>query len=213
MKSYKNKWFTLVELLVVITIIGLLATLGIRQFSWAQQKARDTTRISSIKDLEWGIKQYYNDKSEYPESDKLVTWLKPYIPVLPKDPKTWKPTCAWTWSAAWGNTLCDYIYIAWPDENNMDNAAFELSSGFESTQSIEWKAVNDNWNCPYRLEVWDKYSEKTWNTTNGDLKTTCLPTSSDDYSFSANDGANSLLWSAGAPFAITQAHIDIAGNP
>ncbi|MDD2515618.1 MAG: type II secretion system protein [Candidatus Gracilibacteria bacterium] len=185
MKSYKNKGFTLVELLVVITIIGLLSTLGIQQFTGAQQKARDTTRISHIKDMEGGIKQYYNDKSEYPPAGTFSGEVRPYLPVLPNDPKTGKNTCA---ASGGVNTICDYVYAVGKDENSMQQSAFELSSGFESKQNLDGKAKVDNGDCNDRMEIGDKFSKATRGieTTSLELDTSC--TGSD---------ANLITWRAG----------------
>jgi prepilin-type N-terminal cleavage/methylation domain-containing protein len=46
-----KKGFTLIELLVVITIIGILATGATTVFTAQIQKARDTTRITSLNAL------------------------------------------------------------------------------------------------------------------------------------------------------------------
>lgn len=173
MKITKNKWFTLVELLVVITIIGLLATLWIQSFAWAQQKARDTTRISHITSLKGTMESFYTDNWVYPwvvDVATLETDVKSYSPI-PKDPKTGQPACVWTW---WTNTHCDYYYAVWPDDNGVTKWAFELSIWLESKQNLTNKAddAKDNWDCPYRIEVWTKYSLKSWWT--AELKTSCL---------------------------------------
>jgi prepilin-type N-terminal cleavage/methylation domain-containing protein len=49
--QYNKKGFTLIELLVVITIIGILATGAVTVYTSQIQKARDTTRITSMNAL------------------------------------------------------------------------------------------------------------------------------------------------------------------
>jgi general secretion pathway protein G len=63
-----KRGFTLIELLVVITIIGILATGATTVFTSQIQKARDTTRITSVNALKGAVEQVYQDTSEYPQS-------------------------------------------------------------------------------------------------------------------------------------------------
>lgn len=61
-----KKGFTLVELLVVIAIIGLLSTVAVVSMGTARQKARDTTRIATMKQLATGLEAFYSDVGGYP---------------------------------------------------------------------------------------------------------------------------------------------------
>lgn len=62
----KKKGFTLIELLVVIAIIGLLATLAVVALNSARSKARDSRRVSDVKNISTALELYYNDQSSYP---------------------------------------------------------------------------------------------------------------------------------------------------
>jgi prepilin-type N-terminal cleavage/methylation domain-containing protein len=55
MKKRKTLGFTLIELMVVITIIAILATMGINTFVTAQKKARDSKRMSDARQIMSGI--------------------------------------------------------------------------------------------------------------------------------------------------------------
>jgi len=67
MKQQKTKLgFTLIELMVVITIIGILATGAVSVYTSQIQKARDSNRVTSIKTLQTAVEQSYSDLSEYP---------------------------------------------------------------------------------------------------------------------------------------------------
>ncbi|MFA6388720.1 MAG: type II secretion system protein, partial [Patescibacteria group bacterium] len=53
--------------LIVIAIIGLLATLAIVSLTGAQRKARDTKRVADAKQYQGAIELFYNKYNEYPD--------------------------------------------------------------------------------------------------------------------------------------------------
>lgn len=63
--TYK-KGFTLIELLVVIAIIGLLSTLAIVALGSARQRARDSQRLSDLRQIQTALELYYTENSNYP---------------------------------------------------------------------------------------------------------------------------------------------------
>lgn len=62
----KQKGFTIVELLIVIVVIGILATLVIVTFSGIQQRARDTQRQTDINALQGHMEAYFAQTGNYP---------------------------------------------------------------------------------------------------------------------------------------------------
>lgn len=62
----KSKGFTIVELLIVIVVIGILATLVIVTFSGIQQKGRDSQRKTDINALQSHVEAYYAQNGSYP---------------------------------------------------------------------------------------------------------------------------------------------------
>jgi prepilin-type N-terminal cleavage/methylation domain-containing protein len=63
MKTKMNlriKGFTLIEMLVVVSIIGILAALATVSFSSTQKQARDTTRKSDLKQYQNSLEAYAN---------------------------------------------------------------------------------------------------------------------------------------------------------
>ncbi len=61
-----NKSFSLVELLIVVAIILILATVSVIALKDQQAKARDAKRISDIRQLRTALEFYYSDEGEYP---------------------------------------------------------------------------------------------------------------------------------------------------
>lgn len=64
--------FTIVELLIVIGIIGILATIGIVTFSRIQSDTRDNERASKATVITEALEKYYDANGEYPSCASLT---------------------------------------------------------------------------------------------------------------------------------------------
>lgn len=62
----QRKGFTLVELLVVVGIIGVLASVSIVSLNSVRQKGRDAKRISEVKQMQSGLEAYFTNAGSYP---------------------------------------------------------------------------------------------------------------------------------------------------
>ena len=60
-----KKGFTIVELLIVIVVIGILATLVITAYSGIQQKARNSKRQTDVNALQTALEGFHTDKGYY----------------------------------------------------------------------------------------------------------------------------------------------------
>jgi general secretion pathway protein G len=82
-----DRGFTMVELLVVISIIVILAAMGMAQYRNSVIRAREAVLKEDLFRMRDAIDQYYADKMKYPSGlEDLVT--DGYLRELPVDPFT-----------------------------------------------------------------------------------------------------------------------------
>lgn len=62
--------FTLIEIMVVIMILGLLATLVVQNLRGATDKAKRTKAMADIAGFKTALDRYYMDNGAYPTSDQ-----------------------------------------------------------------------------------------------------------------------------------------------
>lgn len=79
--------FTIIEMLTVIAIIGILATMAVPSFQRSVIRAKEASLRSSLFSLRDVLDQYYTDHGNYPPTlQELVE--KRYIRNIPRDPFT-----------------------------------------------------------------------------------------------------------------------------
>ena len=79
--------FTLLELIIVVAVIGILATIAMPKLLHTPDRAKEAVLRTDLRTLRDVIDQYYADKGKYPESlDMLVE--DDYIRAMPVDPMT-----------------------------------------------------------------------------------------------------------------------------
>jgi len=79
--------FTLLELLIVIALIGILASLVVPQFKKTPDKAREAVLKEDLFTMRDVIDQYFADKGKYPASMETLV-EEGYLRKIPVDPFT-----------------------------------------------------------------------------------------------------------------------------
>jgi len=111
MRKNNKLWFTLVELLVVITILAIISIVAYQNFGWAVDKAVSGRKVGDISTIETALQQYKSDKNYYPTVDVYsgstdVWWYNSWTWAIPSN--MIKVTYDWeeiatllTWSSVW----------------------------------------------------------------------------------------------------------------
>lgn len=81
-----QKGFSLIELIVVVTIIGILAGIALINVGTAQRKARESALRDNLFTMRKAIDNFYADKQRYPAD--LNELVPNYIRKIPPDPIT-----------------------------------------------------------------------------------------------------------------------------
>ena len=100
--------FTLVEMLLVITIIGILAALVVPKMMGRSEQARQAAARADLSSIKTALDAFEVDNGYYPKSigdliqmpQGVKNWHGPYLDKIPQDP--------------WGN---NYVYVC-PGRHN-----------------------------------------------------------------------------------------------
>lgn len=130
-RLHAARGFTLMELMIVLSLIVLLASIGMAGYRTSVQRAREAVLKEDLYRMRDAIDQFHVDKGKYPaDLGELVAGG--YLRAIPVDPMT---NSADTWQ----------LVPAEPDPNNpsADIGIYEVRSGSEAlaidgTKYADW---------------------------------------------------------------------------
>src|SRR5262245_17671371 len=117
----RERGFTLIELMVVISLIVVLASMGLVQYRQSIVRSKEAVLKEDLFRMRDAIDQYYADKNSYPSAiDSLVS--DGYLRSIPKDPFT-------NSESSWQTIPAE------PDPNNPvgDSGIYDVKSGADAT--------------------------------------------------------------------------------
>lgn len=111
-----KRGFTLVELLVVITIIALLLTIAVPRYFGGVDRAKEAVLQEDLATMRDALDKFYADTGKYPETlDDLVK--RRYVRKIPVDPIT---DSSETW-------------VVIPPEDPLKGGVYDVKSGAPGT--------------------------------------------------------------------------------
>jgi general secretion pathway protein G len=90
----RGRAFTLIELIVVLAIVALLATLALPRYFHSVDASKEAVLRENLRTMRQTIDKFYADTGRYPDSLQELVDRK-YLRAIPPDPMT-ERTDAWT---------------------------------------------------------------------------------------------------------------------
>ncbi len=200
MKKIKIQAFTLIELIVVITILAILWTIAFISLQWYNAQSRDSRRISDIQNIKKSLELFSLNSWKFPEPDdkyiisywpqvfryQWVVWeqvstnLSRNLNKKPTDPLT---ESEYIYSRTYAGTEYELlsIYESYLISSNVGtNLEFVEQSYAAPSSGANFPKINGNYNGVY-IKAWTKYiptpsliNSNVWENTDIFEKTTFL---------------------------------------
>jgi len=156
-QSLSKKWFTLIEMLIVIVIIGILAAALIPRLSSARGRANDVARKADLAQTAAALVAYQIDHGSFPDCPTAWEWctldeiaddlISAGMDGIPTDPNTKRTMNA---GIEWVSTTVEWQYAYIPiKKRGISNNGFVLMA---ATETAWWSnrvaTANNDWIAP-----------------------------------------------------------------
>ncbi|MDP2629311.1 MAG: type II secretion system protein [Candidatus Harrisonbacteria bacterium] len=142
-----KKGFTLIEVLIVVGIIGILASIVLVGLGSSREQARDARRVTDLRQTQQGLELYYVKNQEYPSGlsdwDDLESTLQNanLVNRIPRDPLN-------------GHSQYEYCvdsskqsYTLWAGLEGPKSPSLESDAQTENVSGCSFSCTNDTDYC------------------------------------------------------------------
>lgn len=129
--------FTLIELMVVMTVMAILSTIVIYGAGKAQQSATDARRVQIMTGLQGSLERYYQDYKFYPAGNfgqvyNILLGLS-YVSAItdPKSSCNVNPPASGSWIPCTAGSPPTYAYVSPATAANCPSSSTAAGQGYE----------------------------------------------------------------------------------
>lgn len=130
----RDSGFTLIELMIVVAIIGILATIAVPNYTEYIKRSRITEATSTLSDLRVNLEQYFQDNRTYRNfKDNRMKTGDTCVGAAQIASANWDFTCptlsdtAFTITATGKNAMDGFVYTV--DQSNIKSTTLSATAG------------------------------------------------------------------------------------
>lgn len=145
--KHKKQAFTLVELIVVITILTILWTIAFLSLQWYSKDSRNSVRFNDLKLIESSLELYSQKTWFYPESTLPVE-------ITFSNAEAWKQGTFWddTFNSVW---KLDHLPVDPLTGTEYTYSLLNTKVEYEVAAALEWVVANNDINLINKTYAWN----------------------------------------------------------
>ena len=131
--NMRKKGFTLIEILIVVTMIGILVAILVPQYKYSVIRAREAVLKENLFQVRDAINKYFFDKKKYPSGLEDLVAAR-YLREIPFDPIVKKRE----WQLVTAEPIEGEEYDPEVDQGIVDIKSLSTATSLDGTPYAEW---------------------------------------------------------------------------